>query len=150
MTYRATHCFQKQIKVHRTLHWLLEDPLVYGGRLDISVGTVFTLSRALATTGIITLSQLVEITGTELPQAEDLVAHLILWYLHVNTQLLCCWKSSLRAEEQVQLSGYKNDTAGPAEEETFLQLSVWTWMECRTEKKMNFKICPANYYESLY
>ncbi|KAK3563431.1 hypothetical protein QTP86_028165 [Hemibagrus guttatus] len=47
-----------QNKGCRSVHWLLEEPLVYGGRLDISGVTVPALSRTLVSSGIVTLREL--------------------------------------------------------------------------------------------
>lgn len=79
--------FKKESKEYKTLHWLLEEPLVYGCCLDISSETSPTLSWALVSSGIVTLWQLVEIAGTELSQVEDLAARIGLQSLHVTNQL---------------------------------------------------------------
>ncbi|KAK3558600.1 hypothetical protein QTP86_021661, partial [Hemibagrus guttatus] len=68
----ASRLTKKQNKGCRTLHWLLEEPLVYGGRLDISSVTVPALSRTLISSGIVTLRELVNIAWSDLSRAEDL------------------------------------------------------------------------------
>ncbi|KAK3568069.1 hypothetical protein QTP86_029707 [Hemibagrus guttatus] len=52
--FKIWNVFKKQNKGCRTVHWLLEEPLVYGGRLDISGVTVPALSRTLVSSGIVT------------------------------------------------------------------------------------------------
>ncbi|KAK3509384.1 hypothetical protein QTP70_032402, partial [Hemibagrus guttatus] len=70
------NCFRKRNKGCETLHWLLEEPLIHGGRLDISGVTSPALSRALISSRVVTLWELVNIAGTDLSQAEDLAARL--------------------------------------------------------------------------
>ncbi|KAK3526465.1 hypothetical protein QTP70_027730, partial [Hemibagrus guttatus] len=70
--FKIWNFFKKQNKGCRTLHWLLEEPLVYGGRLDISSVTVPALSRTLISSGIVTLRELVNIAWSDLSRAEDL------------------------------------------------------------------------------
>ncbi|KAK3527932.1 hypothetical protein QTP86_012209 [Hemibagrus guttatus] len=53
--FKIWNVFKKQNKGCRSVHWLLEEPLVYGGRLDISGVTVPALSRTLVSSGIVRL-----------------------------------------------------------------------------------------------
>ncbi|KAK3523094.1 hypothetical protein QTP86_014400, partial [Hemibagrus guttatus] len=59
-----------------TLHWLLDEPLIHGGHLDISGVTAPALSRALLSSRVMTLRELVNIAVTDLSRAGDLAAHL--------------------------------------------------------------------------
>ncbi|KAK3566548.1 hypothetical protein QTP86_034840, partial [Hemibagrus guttatus] len=86
--FKIWNCFRKQNKGCGTLHWLLEEPLIHGGRLDISGVTAPALSRALISSRVMTLQELVNITGTDLSGAEDLAARLGLTSLRVVNQLL--------------------------------------------------------------
>ncbi|KAK3546765.1 hypothetical protein QTP70_035205, partial [Hemibagrus guttatus] len=63
---------RKRNKGCGTLHWLLEEPLIHGRRLDISGVTAPALSRALISSRVVTLRELVNIAGTNLSRAEDL------------------------------------------------------------------------------
>ncbi|KAK3547678.1 hypothetical protein QTP86_026923 [Hemibagrus guttatus] len=76
-----------------SLHWLLEEPLIHGGRLDISGVTAPALSRALISSRVVTLRELVNIAGTDLLEAEDLAARLGLRSLRVVNQLLRRWRT---------------------------------------------------------
>ncbi|KAK3519448.1 hypothetical protein QTP70_029367 [Hemibagrus guttatus] len=69
-----------------SLHWLLEEPLIHGGRLDISGVTAPALSRALISSRVVTLRELVNIAGTDLLEAEDLAARLGLRLLKPTLQ----------------------------------------------------------------
>lgn len=110
--------FQKQNKGCRTLHWLLEQLLIYGWHLDISGVTAPIRSRVLVSSGIMTVRQLVNIMGT------DLSVHMGLLSIHVVNKLLYRWRSTLTSEERVQLVDYKTSEMGPAEEGPFPQLGI--------------------------
>lgn len=71
--FKIWDCFKKWIKGYNTLHWLLEEPMVYG-RLYISGVTSSTLSRTLVSAVIETLWQLVEFTGTDFSRAGDCIS----------------------------------------------------------------------------
>ncbi|KAK3565424.1 hypothetical protein QTP86_008243 [Hemibagrus guttatus] len=72
--FKIWNCFRKRNKGCGTLHWLLEEPLIHGGHLDISGVTAPALSRALISSRVVTLWELVNIAGTDLSRAEDLAA----------------------------------------------------------------------------
>ncbi|KAK3570174.1 hypothetical protein QTP86_014993 [Hemibagrus guttatus] len=105
--FKIWNVFKKQNKGYRTVHWLLEEPLVYGRQLDISGVTVPALSRTLVSSGIVTLRELVNVTGSDLSRAEDLAARMGLRSLRVVNQLLHRWRSALTSEERVQLMDYQ-------------------------------------------
>ncbi|KAK3516159.1 hypothetical protein QTP70_005511 [Hemibagrus guttatus] len=116
--FKIWNVFKKQNKGCRTVHWLLEEPLVYGGRLDISGVTVPALSRTLVSSGIVTLRELVNIAGSDLSRAEDLAVCMGLRSRRVVNQLLHRWRSALTSEEHVQLMDYQRTETGPAEGQT--------------------------------
>ncbi|KAK3553067.1 hypothetical protein QTP86_031169 [Hemibagrus guttatus] len=114
----------KKTKRCGTLHWLLEEPLIHGGRLDISGVTAPALSRALISSRVVTLRELVNITGTDLSRAEDMAACLGLRSLRVVNQLLRRWRTVLTSKERVQLMDYQITETNPAEEGSFSQLDI--------------------------
>ncbi|KAK3537054.1 hypothetical protein QTP70_000286 [Hemibagrus guttatus] len=122
--FKIWNVFKKQNKGCRTVHWLLEEPLVYGGRLDISGVTVPALSRTLVSSGIVTLRELVNVAGSDLSRAEDLAVRVGLRSQRVVNQLLHRWRSALTSEERVQLMGYQHTETGPAEDEPFPRLNI--------------------------
>ncbi|KAK3519528.1 hypothetical protein QTP70_034597 [Hemibagrus guttatus] len=144
--FKIWNVFKKQNKGCRSVHWLLEEPLVYGRRLDISGVTVPALSRTLISSGIVTLRELVNITGSDLSRAEDLAAHMGLRSRRVVNQLLHRWRSALTSEERVQLMDYQHTETGPAEDESFPRLNIapdldgcaGPLLECRSEGEMDF------------
>ncbi|KAK3557975.1 hypothetical protein QTP86_005636 [Hemibagrus guttatus] len=122
--FKIWNVFKKQNKGYRTVHWLLEEPLVYGGRLDISGVTVPALSRTLIFSGIVTLRELVNVAGSDLSRAEDLAARMGLRSQRVVNQLLHRWRSALTSEERVQLMDYQHTETGPAEDKPFPWLNI--------------------------
>ncbi|KAK3529634.1 hypothetical protein QTP70_032508 [Hemibagrus guttatus] len=144
--FKIWNVFKKQNKGCRTVHWLLEEPLVYSGRLDISGVTVPALSRTLVSSGIVTLRELVNVAGSDLSRAEDLAARMGLRSQRVVNQLLHHWRSALTSEERVQLMDYQHTETGPAEDESFPRLNIapdldgcaGPLLECRSEGEMDF------------
>ncbi|KAK3521761.1 hypothetical protein QTP70_016222, partial [Hemibagrus guttatus] len=122
--FKIWNCFRKRNKGCGTLHWLLEEPLIHGGRLEISGVTAPALSRALISSRVVTFRELVNIAGTDLSQAEDLVARLGLRSLRVVNQLLHRWRTVLTSKERVQLMDYPITETNPAEAGSFPQLDI--------------------------
>ncbi|KAK3570173.1 hypothetical protein QTP86_014994, partial [Hemibagrus guttatus] len=125
---------------------LSKEPLIHGGCLDISGVTAPALSRALISSRVVTLRELVNIAGTDLSRAEDLAACLGLRSLRVVNQLLHRWRTVLTSKERVQLMDYQITETNPAEEGSFPQLdtapdldgSEGPLMECWGVREMNF------------
>ncbi|KAK3522499.1 hypothetical protein QTP86_016151 [Hemibagrus guttatus] len=144
--FKIWNVFKKQNKGCRTVHWLLEEPLVYGGRLDISGVTVPALSRTLVSSGIVTLRELVNVAGLDLSRAEDLAVRMGLRSQRVVNQLLHRWRSALTSEEHVQLMDYQHTETGPAEDKPFPRLNIapdldgcaGPLLECQSNGEMDF------------
>ncbi|KAK3516375.1 hypothetical protein QTP70_009936 [Hemibagrus guttatus] len=62
-----------------SLHWLLQEPLVYGARLDVRDSS---LSQSLLTSGVTTLKHLVDIAGPHLKNVDGVAAQLGVSQLH--------------------------------------------------------------------
>ncbi|KAK3527633.1 hypothetical protein QTP86_030468, partial [Hemibagrus guttatus] len=122
--FKIWNCFRKQNKGCGTLHWLLEEPLIHGGHLEISGVTAPALSRALISSGVVTLRELVNIAGTDLSWGEDLAARLGLRSLRVVNQLLHRWRTVLTSKECFQLMDYQITETNPAKEGSFPQLDI--------------------------
>ncbi|KAK3562249.1 hypothetical protein QTP86_032586, partial [Hemibagrus guttatus] len=82
------------------------------------------LSRALISSRVVTLRELVNITGTDLSRAEDLAARLGLKSMRVVNQLLHRWRTVLTSKECVQLMDYQITETNPAEEGSLPQLDI--------------------------
>ncbi|KAI5086568.1 NACHT, LRR and PYD domains-containing protein 12-like [Silurus meridionalis] len=78
-----------------TLHWLLEEPLVNGSRLDISGVTTATLSRALISSRFVTLQKLVNIAGTNLSLGANLAAGNVFDTFPINQRARGNWGSTI-------------------------------------------------------
>ncbi|KAK3536234.1 hypothetical protein QTP86_000133 [Hemibagrus guttatus] len=122
--FKIWNCFRKRNKGCGRLHWLLEEPLIHGRHLDISGVTAPALSRALVSSRVVTLRELVNIAGTDLSRAEDLATRLGLRSLRVVNQLLRRWRTVLTSKERVQLMDYQITETNPAEEGSFPQLDI--------------------------
>ncbi|KAK3509240.1 hypothetical protein QTP70_025587, partial [Hemibagrus guttatus] len=144
--FKIWNCFRKRNKGCGTLHWLLEEPLIHGGRLGISGVTAPALSRALISSRVVTLRELLNIAGTDLSGAEDLAARLGLRSLCVVNQLLRRWRTVLTSKERVQLMDYQITETNPAEEGSFPQLDIapdldgseGSLLECWGVREMDF------------
>lgn len=113
-------------KVHRgeetvSLYRLLEEPLIFGSRMDISMTVMPALNKYLCKAGIISLRQLVEITGPLMDSAK-LAERMGLKSLRVADQLLNCWKTRLEPQERAMLKDYSDGFLMPNGMECFPEL----------------------------
>ncbi|KAK3516971.1 hypothetical protein QTP70_029109 [Hemibagrus guttatus] len=111
--FKTWNVFKKQNKGYRTVHWLLEEPLVDSRRLDISGVTIPALSRTFISSGIVTLRELVNIAGSDLSRAEDLAACMGLRSWRVVNQLLHRWRSALTVRDPESFPGQPRDIVSP-------------------------------------
>ncbi|TWW61050.1 Transposon TX1 uncharacterized 149 kDa protein ORF 2 [Takifugu flavidus] len=118
------HLARKKVQKSNSLHWLLEEPLVYGGRLDIWSSTMPRLMGALCGSRTVTLKQLVEATGPMLADAQTLSTVLGLQSLRLVKRSLELWRRRLSVRERVLLL-YGRGGAEPDPMDAFpvLQLS---------------------------
>ena len=82
------------------LHWLLEEPLFNGARLDLAGTITPALTRVLLSSGVTTLRRLVDVAGPDLTRVEDVAARLGMRSLRVVAQLLEGWRTALSPEER--------------------------------------------------
>ncbi|KAK3520856.1 hypothetical protein QTP70_034431 [Hemibagrus guttatus] len=88
------------------IHWLLEEPLVYGGRLDISGVTVPRTVQNTRLLGHCDAPGARERRGVRLvKRGEDLAARMGLRSRRVVNQLLHRWRSALTSEERFSADG---------------------------------------------
>ena len=98
--FKIWNFFNANKQAGSTLHWLLEEPLIYGSHLDLAGTITPALTRALLSLGVITLRQLVvDVEGPDLAQVEDVAVRLGMRSLQVVTHLLAGWRSALPPEE---------------------------------------------------
>ena len=89
-----------------SLHWLLQEPVLYGQRLDYSNLSGPTLSRTLHAAGISTLEQVVKLAGPWLDDPAGLASKLGVRSMRVMNQLLHHWKSKLTRHEHLLLKDF--------------------------------------------
>ncbi|KAJ8370835.1 hypothetical protein SKAU_G00108630 [Synaphobranchus kaupii] len=94
-----------------TVKWLLEEPIVYGARLDITTAATPGLSETLKAANLVTFGQLVNLAGSNLAEAGKLAELLGMRSTRVAGQMLERYKSALTTEDWRALQqGDRGDT----------------------------------------
>ncbi|KAK3518257.1 hypothetical protein QTP70_034965 [Hemibagrus guttatus] len=104
-----------------SLHWLLQEPLVYGARLDVRDSS---LSQSLLTSGVTTLKHLVDIAGPRLKNVDGVAAQLGVRSKRVVSQLLRKWTLIILREEREMLTDYCSGTESPDLEDPLCECGV--------------------------
>lgn len=102
-----------------SLHWLLKEPVLYGGRLDCPGWAGPALTGTLLRTKVSTLGHVVELAGPQLDRPADLCSRLGLRSFRVVGQLLDHWRRQLAGEELSMLMDYKNSSLLPDQNDPF-------------------------------
>ena len=84
-----------------SVYWLLEEPLVYGARLDCITEAVPHFSKMLVKGKIITLRKLMDMSGPTL-----MAEHLGVRSERIGGQLLGSCRKALSAEEWIMFNSY--------------------------------------------
>lgn len=87
------------------MHWLLKEPLVCGGRLDISCDALPGLTGVLRHSGVVTLQRLLEVAGPALNDVQTLGSVLGIrstWWIQRRWG---CGGGSCRVEQRASYSG---------------------------------------------
>lgn len=71
-----------------SLHWLLQEPVLHGTKLEGPAWGGTALSRRLEEAGVLTLGQVVELAGPRLEETQRLVAKLSIRSARLTEQLL--------------------------------------------------------------
>ncbi|KAK3507293.1 hypothetical protein QTP70_013556 [Hemibagrus guttatus] len=104
-----------------SLHWLLQEPLVYGACLDVGDSSP---SQSLLTSGVTTLKHLVHIAGPRLKNDDGVAAQLGVRSKRVVSQLLRKWTLIISREEREMLTDYCSGTESPDPEDPFPELAL--------------------------
>ncbi|KAK3543879.1 hypothetical protein QTP70_030040, partial [Hemibagrus guttatus] len=104
-----------------SLHWLLQEPLVYGAHLDVGDSS---LSQSLLTSGVTTLKHLVDIAGPCLKNVDGVAAQLGVRSKRVVSQLLRKWILIISLKEREMLTDYCSGTESPDPEDPFPELAL--------------------------
>lgn len=96
-----------------SLHWLLQEPVLFGSLLECPVWGATTWSRLLHTARVFCLGRVVEMTGPRLDDPVELSACLGTRSVRVVGQLLSNWKHKLGEHQCSLLTDYYEGTVSP-------------------------------------
>lgn len=114
----------KKTEDSESLHWLLEEPLIRGARLDLSASGLHPgLNKTLTDSKVITLGQLLEVSGMDFMNDEATAQHLGIRSTRLVAQLLVKWQMLLNATERLLLAEYGDGRCEPDPEDSFPCLS---------------------------
>lgn len=112
--------FFKKAESPLSLHWLLEEPLMCGARLDLSVSGLFPgLSKTLINSKVTKLGQLLEIAGPDFKNEEGTAQRLGFRSTRLIAQLLEKWSTTLNATERTLLTEYGDGLCNPNPKDSF-------------------------------
>ena len=114
----------KQRAQHDSLFWLLQEPLVHGGRLSAPCWVGAAVTEAFNRAGISTLGNMITFTGSDLQNAAGLVAGLGGRSKRILGRLQDHWRSSLMGHECLLLTNYSGGMTVPSPDDLFPTLSV--------------------------
>lgn len=108
-----------------SLHWLLEEPLIFGARLDITNNCNLNgLSIALQKSRAVTLGQMLILAGSNLENAEMASQHLGIRSVRLVSLFLFKLRSALTDEENQMLKDYNSGTYTPNAQDLFPCLEI--------------------------
>lgn len=93
-----------------SVHWLLEEPLVYGAKLDCTTEAVPHFSKMLVKRKIITLRKLMDMAGPTLMDGGQVAEHLGVRSKRIVGQMLESCRKALSAEERIIIKSYYKKT----------------------------------------
>lgn len=108
-----------------SLHWLLQEPVVGGARLDVSSANSPSLQKMLCGAKIVTLKDVVDLTGPYFGNRRGLADSLGLRSLRVVSQLLEKWRAACTTDETELLVDYCAGVCRPDKQDLFPGLVVW-------------------------
>lgn len=111
-------------KQTNSLHWLLQQPVVGGARMDVSLSDFPTFQRRLLDSKIVTLKDVVIRAGAEFKDVRSFADSMGLRCTRVASKLLDKWRTSCTAEESKLLKDYSAGVAHPDEFDEFPDLSL--------------------------
>lgn len=106
-----------------SLFWLLNEPLIYGSRLDI-LGACGTMSADFIKSKITTLGCLIKVSGPSFEKAEEVAVLLGVKSIRVVTQVLKKLYSAFTTEETKMLQDFCEGEVIPNERDPFPNLSL--------------------------
>ncbi|KAF7641685.1 hypothetical protein LDENG_00274840 [Lucifuga dentata] len=109
-----------------SLYWLLREPVMFGGRLNVPDRMGASLSKMFCAAGILNLGHVVDLTGPALDNPATLAAHLGVRSLRLIELILKDWKHQLTGHECGMLKDFHNGLLQPEDKDPFpgLRLNV--------------------------
>lgn len=91
---------------HRSLYWLLQEPVVYGTRLSAACQIGPSLLKRFCSSNVLTLGHVIHFTGANMDNAQLLASHLKVHSIRMIELLLKKWKEALTDAERTLLQFY--------------------------------------------
>lgn len=116
--FKVWKMFKVQREEHfKSLHWLLEEPLIYGARFDLAYNdcTFPGLTETLVASKICTMGSLVNLTGPDFVNMERVAMSLKIKSRRFVFLVLEKWKERLTSDELKLLSDYCEGKSVPNE-----------------------------------
>ena len=102
-----------------SLHWLLQEPVLYGTFLDHPPWAQVTLSRVVQVAGVATLGQVVELSGPGLEDPAGLAEKLRIKSKRTMERVLDHWRGRIREQDIFLLNQFKDGSISPNVEDPF-------------------------------
>ncbi|KAJ4933762.1 hypothetical protein JOQ06_006573, partial [Pogonophryne albipinna] len=109
-----------------SLFWLLEEPLVWGARLDVQDGSRPALTERLQSVGVVKLRNIVDAAGPGLHNTEAVASLLGLKSARHTRTILNEWIKRLSDDEMEMLREYSNRKETPDEGDPFPDIGFLT------------------------
>ena len=107
-----------------SLFWLLEEPLVWGARLDVQDSSRPALSERLRSVGVVKLRNIVDAAGPGLHNTEAVASLLGLKSARHTRTILNEWTKRLTDDEMEMLREYSNRKETPDEGDPFPDIGI--------------------------
>ncbi|KAK0144039.1 hypothetical protein N1851_017629 [Merluccius polli] len=124
-----------------TLFWLLQEPLIHGGRLGAPCWARAAVTEAFSRAGILTLGDVITFTGPDLQDTAGLGG----WSERIVGRLLDHWRSCLTGHERLLLTDYSSGVTVPCPDDPSPTLSV---RPCWTDCQSSVRQCEVNLQEA--
>ena len=105
-----------------SLHWLLQEPLVFGARLDITAYGFHALTRILLNSKTVTLRNVFDLAGPNFVDIKKVADHLGVRSVRATAQFLDKWRAVLTVDDFKMLGEYCVEAAIPNEQDRFPDL----------------------------
>ena len=112
----------KRLEPANSLHWLLEEPLIKGARLDVQSSSTPGLTSMLCTTGAVTLRKVVDAAGPGLTDIQAVASLIGQRSMRQAESILNLWIKRLTDEEVKMIKDYSTGTETPDDSDPFPEL----------------------------